>query len=229
MVGGSMSVASQGVLVADVVQSSIRADFRKLLGQILRTVTNRHLRQKLIKLPYSVTAGDEFQTVVENLPQIPKLILDLRANMRPLSIRVGIGIGRISDKIQPPVNRLSGEAFLKARDAIDIVKKGSLYKFDVLTAFQSKDELFDETINLIYGLQDTLVRNITSKQWKTIHTVLDEPTKLEDIAEQLNLNVSTVSRNLRRGYYWQLAETARIAGSIIQKTFPNSHVKVQNS
>ena len=138
------------------------------LGQILRTVTNRHLRQKLIKLPYSVTAGDEFQTVVENLPQIPKLILDLRANMRPLSIRVGIGIGGISDKIQPPVNRLSGEAFLKARVAIDIVKKGSLYKFDVLTAFQSKDELFDETINLIYGLQDTLVRNITSKQWQTI-------------------------------------------------------------
>jgi hypothetical protein len=223
-----MSDAAQGVLVADVVQSSIRADFRKLLGQKLRTVTNRHLRQKLIKLPYSVTAGDEFQTVVENLPQIPKLILDLRANMRPLSIRVGIGIGGISDKIQPPVNRLSGEAFLKARDAIDIVKKGSLYKFDVLTAFQSNDELFDETINLIYGLQDTLVRNITSKQWKTIHAALDEPTKQEDIAEELNLNVSTVSRNLRRGYYWQLAETARIAGSIIQKTFPNLHVKVQN-
>jgi hypothetical protein len=89
--------------------------------------------------------------------------------------------------------------------------------------------LFDETINLIYGLQDTLVRNITSKQWKTIHAVLDEPTKLEDIAEELNLNVSTVSRNLRRGYYWQLAETTRIAGSIIQKTFPNLHVKVQNS
>jgi len=215
------------VLIADVVQSGTRLDFRNLLGFKLRTVTNKHLRQKLIKLPYSVTAGDEFQTVIENPKDVPALIFDLRARMRPLSIRIGIGIGRISDRIQPPVNRLGGEAFSKARIALENVKKGSQYKFDVLTAFHSPDELFDDTMNLIYGLHDTLVLSITPKQWKTIQTVLDEP-KLEDIAKELDLNISTVSRNLKRGYYWQLEETTHIAGSIIQKTFQNLHINVQN-
>jgi len=223
-----MAAPIYSVLIADVVQSSMREDFRNILGQKLGVVTNRHRRQKLIKLSYSVTAGDEFQTVVENPTDIPQVILDLRTYMYPLSLRIGVGIGRISDRIQPPVNRLGGEAFLKARAAIDIVKKESLYKFDVLTAFQSQDSLFDDTINLIYGLHDTLVLNITPKQWATIKAVLDEP-KLEGIAKELNLNVSTVSRNLKRGYYWQLTETAKVAKSIILGNFKNLHDKVQKS
>ncbi len=207
-----------GVLIADVLESRARADIRSLLGRKLAAVSKRHLRKKLIQLPYSVTAGDEFQTVTRDLPSIPAIILDLRRALRPLSLRIGVGFGRISDRIQPPVNRLGGEAFQRARGAIENIKTSSLFKFDVLTAFESRNAGFNSTINLIYGLHDTLVLKITEKQWETIEEFLDTPT-LEQTAKRLRLDASTVSRNLKRGYYWQLSETVKIAGSLIERTF----------
>ena len=207
-----------GVLIADVLESRARADIRSLLGRKLAAVSKRHLRRNLIHLPYSVTAGDEFQTVTRDLPSVPAVILDLRRALRPLSLRIGVGFGRISDRIQPPVNRLGGEAFQHARGAIENIKTGSLFKFDVLTAFASRNAGFNSTINLIYGLHDTLVLKITEKQWETIEEFLDTPT-LEQTAKRLKLDASTVSRNLKRGYYWQLSETVKVAGSLIERTF----------
>src|SRR6266568_2672764 len=216
------------VLIADVVASSTRADVRALLGKKLAAASKRHLDRKLVRLPYSVTAGDEFQTVAGGLALLPALLLDLRSSLRPLSLRIGVGVGRISGRIQPPVNRLSGEAFQFARRAIESIKGGRLFKFEVLTAFASRNKDFDSTINLIYGLHDTLVLQITPKQWEAIgaihqgmtatRAILGRP-RLGQAARRLQLDTSTVSRNLKRGYYWQLSETARIAGSFIARTF----------
>src|SRR5437773_8010660 len=118
------------VVVADVMASSTRKDVRTLLGKKLAAVSEKQLRQKLIRLPYSVTAGDEFQTVAGELPSLPALLLDLRSSLRPLSLRIGVGIGLISDRIRPPVNRLRGEAFQFARRAIESIKSGRLFKFE---------------------------------------------------------------------------------------------------
>src|SRR6266568_2721172 len=227
------------VVLADVMASRARADVRALLGKKLAAASKRHLDQKLIRLPYSVTAGDEFQTVAGELPSLPALLLDLRSSLRPLSLRIGVGIGLISDRIRPPVNRLRGEAFQFARRAIESIKGGRLFKFEVLTAFASRDESFNSTINLIYGLHDTLVLQITPKQWETIGAILQGMTatrsgsidgmiakrsilgrpRLGRAARRLQRDTSTVSRNLKRGYYWQLMETARVAGSFIARTF----------
>lgn len=216
--GHTMSCAIHGVLIADVLASSDRKDLRTLLGKKLAAASEKHLREKLIRLPYSVTAGDEFQTVTGALASLPALLLDLRASFQPLSLRAGIGIGDVADRIQPPVNRLTGQAFQFARGALENVKASGLFKFEVLTAFASHNEVFDQTINLLYGLHDTLVAQITAKQWETIRRFLDEPA-LEQTAKRLKLDVSTVSRNLKRGYYWQLAETAKVAGAFIERSF----------
>ena len=206
------------VLIADVMESRARADLRSLLGKKLAAISRRHLNRKLIQLPYCVTAGDEFQTVTRNLPSIPAVIRDLRAAFRPLSLRIGVGFGSVSGRMQAPVNRLGGEAFQSARKAIENIKTGNLFKFEVLTAFVSRYEEFDKTINLIYGLHDTLVLKITERQWETIQEFLDSPT-LEQTAKRLKLDDSTVSRNLKRGYYWQLTETVQASGSLIKRTF----------
>jgi SatD family (SatD) len=206
------------VLIADVMESRARADLRSLLGKKLAAISRRHLRRKLIQLPYSVTAGDEFQTVTRDLPSIPAVIRDLRAALRPLSLRIGVGFGSVSGRIQAPVNRLGGEAFQSARKAIESIKTGNLFKFEVLTAFVSRYEHFNKTINLIYGLHDTLVLKITERQWETIQEFHDTPT-LERTAKRLKLDNSTVSRNLKRGYYWQLTETVKVTESLVKDTF----------
>lgn len=206
------------VLVADVMASSSRANVRAQLGKKLAAASEKHLKQKLIRFPYTVTAGDEFQTITTEPASVPALLLDLRAALRPLPLRIGVGFGEVADRLQPPVNRLTGPAFQFARWAIDNVKAGSLFKFEVLTSFASDNEQFDQTINLLYGLHDTLVSQITAKQWETIRQFLDQ-TRLEQTARRMKLDISTVSRNLKRGYYWQLSETAKVAGAFIERTF----------
>jgi hypothetical protein len=213
-----MTSRTYAVLLADVLGSSSRPGIRRLLGQRLAQASQRHQRQKWIRLPYSVTAGDEFQTLTDRLESVPAIILDLRRTLQPLPLRIGVGFGRVSERIQAPVNRLGGEAFQYARQAIEGIKTSRRFRFLVLTSFQTSAGEFDTTVNLIYGLQDTLVRKITAKQWATIDAFMDQP-GLEQVAKRLRVNISTVSRNLKRGYYWQLSETAAVVKTLIERTF----------
>jgi hypothetical protein len=206
------------VIIADVMASSSRANLRSILGSVLAGISREHLRQKRIRLPYTITAGDEFQTVTQDPAAIPSILLELRSVLRPLSLRIGVGFGSINEKIQAPVNHLGGEAFQSARKALERVKSGAGFKFEVLTAFRSPKLQFDETINLIYGLHDTLILKVTDKQWETIREFRDSPS-LERSSKKLKLDASTVSRNLKRGYYWQISETAKAAESFITGTF----------
>lgn len=208
------------VLLADVMHSSARSDIRRLLGSSLDAISRRHISSNLIRLPYSVTAGDEFQSIATNLWSIPSMILDLRASLQPLTLRIAVGFGAIADRIQPPVNRLSGQAFQSARMAIEQIKQRPVSEYEIATLFQSPDSQFDQTINLIYGLHDTLALKITKSQWTSINKAMHLPdSTIRETAKRLSVNASTVSRNLKRGYYSQLLETSRVAEAFIKNTF----------
>ena len=171
------------VLIADVIGSSERGDLRELLGQRLAMATRAHGKANLIRLPYAVTAGDEFQTILSADARIPEVIMDLRTRLRPLQVRMGIGIGTVAGRIAAPVNRMGGEAFQLARKALERIKGSAGSKFAVLTSFESRDKMFDTTANLIYALHDTLVLRITEKQWETIE-VFRAKRRLEDAAKR---------------------------------------------
>src|SRR5262245_14841522 len=143
------------VLIADVVGSRTRENLRHAFVQTLAQASEKHLREKLILLPYTVTAGDEFETIATRPAAVPRILLELRVMFQPLSLRIGIGIGRIAEPIRPPVNQLSGEAFQFARSALDRVKSGGSFKFETLTSFVSSDAAFNDVVNFIYGINDT--------------------------------------------------------------------------
>jgi len=128
-----------GVIVSDVVGSSRTHDVRSVLGTRLRIATIAHLEEKRIQLPYAVTAGDEFQTVTSELHQIPGLLFDLRRHMRPLQLRMGIGVGLISGRLPPPINQLGGQAFEFARLAVEEAKEGRAHSGEN-TRFHSENE-----------------------------------------------------------------------------------------
>src|SRR5262249_39670243 len=149
---------------------------------------------------------------------VPRILLELRVMFQPLSLRIGIGIGRIAEPIRPPVNQLSGEAFQFARSALDRVKSGGSFKFETLTSFVSSDAAFNDVVNFIYGINDTFVLGVTPRQWQTIAAFL-KTGFLERAAKILRLDISTVSRNLKRGYYWQQSETVKAAESLLRRAF----------
>jgi hypothetical protein len=196
-----------GVLIADVIHSSRRGSLSALLAARLRGASAAHLRAGRIRVAYAITAGDEFQVVPASIGMIPELIFDLRRRMQPLGLRIGIGIGGIQGTIKEPVNRLVGEGFSRARRAIEDVKNGEVHRFPALTAFRTGRPAFDRVANLVYGLSDTLYLGVTPAQRRTIEAYIATGS-VKRAARRLRLDKSTVSRNLKRGGYWQLAEAA---------------------
>ena len=215
-----------GVIVADVVGSSRTRDLRSMLGTRLRLVTSAHLHEKRIRLPYAVTAGDEFQTVASDLRQIPGLLFDLRRRMRPLQLRIGIGIGRISGPLRAPVNRLGGQAFEFARTAIRETKEGRLHSGKI-TRFHSENKDFDLVANLIYNLHDALVGHLSEKQWRTVDAYLAKG-RVDLAARALRINASTASRNLSRSHLWQTLEMIDSMEKVIGASFHKMHESVQH-
>jgi len=207
-----------GVLIADVISSGTREGLPALLHDRLRQATRAHRGRKLTLLPYAVTAGDEFQAITARLEAIPWLLLDLRRRFRPLSLRIGIGIGEVAGGIRPPVNELDGEAFRMARRAIETLKKSGGRTRPALTAFCTRNTDFDSIANLIYQLQDTLMHRMTEKQWKTF-AVQFESRRMQDTARAMGVNISTVSRNLKRGYYGELLAAASGVEQLIARYF----------
>ncbi|SRR5579875_697304 len=205
------------VVVSDVVRSSRRRDLRSMLGPRLRAVSAAHLRQKVIRLPYAVTAGDEFQTIAGDLSQLPGLIYDLRRRMRPLRLRIGIGIGTVHGRIRPPVNQLGGQAFEFAREAIEEAKSSHTH-LEMRTRFRSDHEGFDALANLIYCLHDALVGDPSEQQWATIDAYLARK-RVDLAANALKISASTASRNLKRSRFWYSLETIETVSRLIRTTF----------
>jgi exonuclease VII large subunit len=205
-------------ITADVMGSRRIAGFRSRRDRHLAAVSRLHLEQKLILSPYAVTAWDEFQVILRKPEYVPQVILDLRRLFYPLQLWITVGIGSVSQAHKAPVNRYAGgEAFERARSAADRLKQGSP-KYRVLTRFESGKDVFDSIANTIYRLQDALMERITARQWTTINTQMK--TARQDVtARKLALDVSTVSRNLKRGYYWHLTETADAMEQIIRAYF----------
>jgi hypothetical protein len=220
-----MAARLWGVIVSDVVASSRTQDLRSVLSAKLRIAAMAHLEEKRIRLPYAVTAGDEFQTVAGELRQIPGLLFDLRRRMRPLQLRIGIGVGLISGRLRPPVNQLGGQAFEFARMAIEEAKEGRAHS-GKNTRFRSENGQFDLVANLIYNLHDTLVGNLSEKQWETVDAYLAKG-RVDLAARALKINASTASRNLSRSHFWQSLETVDTMKEIIEWSFPKVHESVQ--
>jgi hypothetical protein len=192
------------VLIADVVQSSGRKGLRAVLERKLEAASREHRRARSIDLPYAITAGDEFQTLLRKGAKIPELIFDLRVRFWPLQLRIGVGVGSLADRIEEPVNRMSGEAFQRARWALEEIHKRHS-KYQVLTAFRTANDSFDATVNLIYALQDTLLLEGSHRQWDTVQA-FQAAGGVRNAAGRLRLNKSTVSRNLKRSYFWQIQD-----------------------
>jgi len=207
------------VITCDIVGSRHVEEFRRKRDQKLRSISKLHMYKKWILSEYAITAWDEFEGILSRPRNLPSLILDLRRHFHPLELWIGIGIGQVTEPHRKPVNVYAGgEAFERAREAMNHLK-AKRSKTGVLTSFGTGNETFDLIANTVYHLHDTLTQGISTKQWQTINVHM-ETNRQGATAKKLRLNESTVSRNLRRGFWWQIEETRRAMEQVIEVYFP---------
>src|ERR1700692_1162593 len=207
------------VITCDIVGSRHIEEFRRRRDQKLRYIAKLHMAKRWILSEYAITAGDEFEGILSRPTNIPTVILDLWSNFYPFELWIGIGIGQVSEPHRKPVNVFAGgEAFERAREAINQLK-AKRRKTGLLTSFVTGNETFNLIANTVYHLHDTLLQSISTKQWQTINVQME--TNRQDLtARKLRLNESTVSRNLRRGFLWQIRETRQAMERVIEAYFP---------
>lgn len=208
--------ASKFVLVADVVRSSTVEGFAAARDSRLSALSDRHLAGRWIDVPYTITAWDEFQTVVAGPREVPRVVWGLRLGFRPMQVRIGVGRGSIAS--MPEGNEAlnaagSGPAFSRAREAIEALKR-RVGKYDVLTCFRGADPDDEAVANGLLKLVDTLLLRVSLRQWETVVEV-ERASAQERAAAALGVDESTVSRNLRRAAYWQVKEALDLLGAFL--------------
>jgi SatD family (SatD) len=213
-----MTKATYAVITADVIGSRKVEAFRRKRDAKLRAVSDAHRKGRVILSDYAVTAWDEFQGILRKPEYLPRAILDLRRTFYPMQLWIALGIGEVSEARRAPVNRFAGgESFERAREAAELLKKGNS-RFRVLTRFKTGNDLFDSIANTTYSLQDTLLQDVTAKQWHAINLHM-QTGKQEAVARKLGLTVSTVSRNLKRAHYWQFLEVCETMERLLKEWF----------
>jgi hypothetical protein len=207
------------VITCDIVGSRYIEEFRRKRDQKLHQIAKLHLARKWILSEYAITAWDEFEGILSRPTNIPAVILDLRRHFHPFELWIGIGIGLVTEPHRKPVNVFGGgEAFQRAREAINRLK-AKRSKTGVLTSIVTGDETLNLIANTVYDLHDTLLQSISTRQWRTINVHM-ETNRQNLTARKLRLNESTVSRNLRRGFWWQIQETRQAMERVIEAYFP---------
>jgi SatD family protein len=210
--------ANYAAITCDIVGSRQIEQFLEKRDEKLRRISKLHVKKRWILSPYAITAWDEFEGIVSPLRNLPAVIVDLRRHFHPFELWVGIGIGEVTEPFKAPVNVYAGgEALERAREAINGLK--AKRRSGVLTSFITGNGMFDLIANTVYYLHDSLLESVSTKQWETISVLMDTSAQ-ELAARKLGLNKSTVSRNLRRGYWRQMQVTQLAMEQIIEAYFP---------
>jgi len=214
------------VLTADITDSRKIENFPSVRDQKLRPLAKSHLKRRLILSEYAVTAWDEFEGILTDVGNVPEVILDLRRYFYPMRLRIGIGLGEVSDPSGTPVNAFAGGmAFERAREAIKALN-GERNTRARSTLIISDNEEFDAIVNTVYQLHDTLVDEIKPKQWAIINARLEEDGQ-ESTARRVGLNKSLVSRLLKRGHYSVLIATKQVVRTIITHFWGLHHMALR--
>jgi len=215
------------VLTADIVGSQQIEDLPQRRDAVLKPLSRRHLAEARVLSRYTVTAWDEFQNVLSRPQELADVVWDLRLAFRPhIELKIGIGIGKVDTVPGPdtPLNEESGgEAFLRAREASDHLARAR-GKYTLRTAVRSGDPTLDRTLNLTYLLMDSLLSNLSDRQWETIAAYVATG-RQEKAAERLKVSTSTVSRSLQRAFFWQLED----ARQEIRRLLGDLHSTAQDS
>ncbi|NLZ44379.1 MAG: hypothetical protein GX894_05935 [Clostridia bacterium] len=159
--------------------------------------------------PFTISRGDEIQAVLEGVVLPLDLVRRLRYLCRPLALRIGIGIGRITSGLGSKTSwEMNGPAFFRSRRALEEVKK----ERRAFTSLQTGDPEFDRLAGALLLLIDTIISRWTGAQWEAV-MIYEEKGVYQKAAEVLGIAYQNVEKRCRAARWWavQKAESALAA------------------
>jgi hypothetical protein len=152
-------------------------------------------------LPAERTAGDEMQALVDDPHTLAEVVLRVLDSGQ---WRVGIGVGRVAEPLPGSVREGRGEAFHRARRALEAAKRKGSAGLRVLAA-RDRDATDLEAALL---LMNALYRRRSAATCRVIELVRTGCSGLE-VAARLGISPQAASQHLRLGH-WLEEQAGRV-------------------
>ncbi len=147
---------------------------------------NREFRKEIAS-SLLITLGDEFQGLLISPAESYRLVRRFQELMDPVLFSFGVGVGTLSTPLEKRAVGMDGEAFHRARAALEKARKGRrelLYSFDSPAL---------DLVNALIGLLDDRWGRLTDRQ-KEIRRLLLELPGQQAVARRLRISQPAVSR-----------------------------------
>jgi len=173
----------------------VQLRFSNAIGKI-----NRDFKKEIAS-KFLVTLGDEFQGLLVSPAESYQLVRRFQDLMEPVPFSFGIGVGTLSTPLKKDALGMDGEAFHRARAALDKAKK---HKREILYSFDSPAL---ELANALIGLLESGWKRLTSRQ-KEIVQLMKESSSQQPLARRLRISQPAVSKVMSSFRHMSEAERA---------------------
>lgn len=184
-------------------RAQVQKDLRSVLGALNATWENH------LTVPLRVTAGDE----VQGLTRVPEVVVDVMVGIAdalfPVRVAWGLGLGPLSTDLLEDVSLLDGPCFHRAREAVEEARRSSRW-MRVRGAQGSAGVAASALMNLVAALRS----DWTDRQAEVVRAARG---RLQiEVAEDLGVHPSTISRTLAAAHYESVLEGETAAREVLR-------------
>lgn len=151
---------------------------------------------------WEIYRGDSFQIEIQEVSESFKAAVYIKASIKMikgLDVRLSIGIGEKSYQGND-VTESNGEAFIFSGETFESLK---LEKQNL--RIKTKNEDFNEELNLYFSLASTFMDNWTRNSAEIVKLSLEHPQWLQqELANHINTSQNAVSKRQKRAYLQQI-------------------------
>lgn len=187
------------VLMGDIVRSETSLPPDELHRRFNRVIeaANAEFRDRL-RSPLTITLGDEFQGLLDDLAPGLELLRWLRLALLDEGIGCRFVLGRV--EIRTPVNaerawNMMGPGLARARETLDDKKPGQLYRFSLPDA-----PLIEQMLEALGAGLSLIETRWTDRQRRDI-TALLEGSSPAELAERRGVSVHSIYKVRASGHY----------------------------
>jgi hypothetical protein len=176
------------VLTVDQRSSTGRPD---LVPELLNRLRDLLADRSGVVVPFDRTVGDEVQGVLDDPATVVDVVLDL---LRDGGWSVGIGVGPVDEPLPAVSREASGEAFVRARDAVEQAKsRAATAPVAVRGGAPARAEEVEALLRLLAGVADRR----TARGWEAVDELARVGGTQKDVARALGVTEQAVSQRLR--------------------------------
>lgn len=168
---------------------------------------NGALSSRLV-VPLKLTAGDEVQGLMEEADVLVDIVIALSDAVAPARLSWGVGRGDLATELNDDVSILDGPCFHHARDAVNAAKRASRW-----LAAEGFGEPEGTVLAGLMNLIGAIRSEWTPRQAEVVREARGR--KQSEVAEDLAVNRSTISRTLQSAHYDEVLEGEEAARALL--------------